>query len=140
MAEGRDCRKVSISLLLSTTEWELAKNAFSSSICQYFSEYARKKLLDKPVTFNYRNQSIDDFVTEMITLRNSLDALGKELYLLLIKSQEPGYKLEHRDIETILLKMSIEFSQKVEDIKNGINVLSEVWFQESIPQGKSLRH
>jgi hypothetical protein len=35
------------------------------------SDYARKILLGKPVVATYRNQSLDDFMAEMMQLRVS---------------------------------------------------------------------
>ena len=51
-------------------------NKFSKSTCRKLSEYARRVLLDKVVTVNQRNQSLDDFMTEMIKLRNELNSIG----------------------------------------------------------------
>ena len=49
---------------------------FKKTTCRELSEYARKVLLDKPVTTTYRNRSLDDFMEEMIRLRMDLNAIA----------------------------------------------------------------
>jgi MobC-like protein len=38
--------------------------------------YVRKIILQKPVKVRYRNQSADDFLTEMLVLKKELNAIG----------------------------------------------------------------
>ena len=45
-------------------------------LARKLSDYARKILLGKPIVATYRNQSLDDFMTEMFVLRNELNAIG----------------------------------------------------------------
>ena len=49
---------------------------FSKTTCRKLSEYARNVLLQKPVIIKFRNQSADDFLDEMILLKNELNAIG----------------------------------------------------------------
>ena len=60
-------------------EYSKINKKFSNSTCRKLSEYARRVLLDKVITVSQRNQSLDDFMTEMIRLRNGLNAIGNNL-------------------------------------------------------------
>ena len=62
---------------LSEEERQKLNDFFSRSTCNSMSEYARKVLLAEPVKIFYRNQSIDEFVEEIIGLKNELSAIGK---------------------------------------------------------------
>ncbi|KFC59170.1 hypothetical protein FEM08_20310 [Flavobacterium gilvum] len=78
---------------------------------------------------NYRNQSVDEFMYEMIRLRSELNALGnnfnqavKKLHTL---QQIPEFKawiIRHE------LEKKILFN-KVEEIKNHIEKISEKWLK-----------
>lgn len=102
---------------------------FSKSTCRKLSEYARRVLLDKVVTVNQRNQSLDDFMTEMIRLRNELNAIGnnfnqsvKKLHTLSQLLEFKSWLIQNETSQKILL-------EKVEEIKSKINQISDKWLQ-----------
>jgi len=80
----------------------------------------KKNFLSKPVTENYSNQSLDDYMTEMIRLRHDLNSTGsnfnqtvKKLHIL---QQIAEFKVQIIHFETgerILL-------HKVSEIKDHI--------------------
>jgi len=47
--------------------WKLYKK----TTCQSISEYARNILLEKPVIIKYRNESADQFLTQMIAFKTN---------------------------------------------------------------------
>jgi len=57
-------------------EFARLQRHYKSTTCRKLSEYARKVLLNKPVVVNYRNQSADEILSEMIQLKAELNALG----------------------------------------------------------------
>jgi len=61
---------------LSEEEYNAIHKQFKKTTCRKLSEYVRKKLLDKRLTAYYRNQSLDDFMAELIRLRADLNAIG----------------------------------------------------------------
>jgi len=63
-------------LRLSQDEHTKIHKAFKKTTCRKLSDYARKILLGQPVVSNYRNQSLDDFMAELIRLRKDLNAVG----------------------------------------------------------------
>ena len=114
---------------LKEEDYNKINGKFSKSTCRKLSEYARRVLLDKVITVNQRNQSLDDFMTEMIKLRNELNAIGNNLNQSVKKlhtlSQLPEFKnwlLLNKNNQKILL-------EKVEEIKSKINQVSDKWLQ-----------
>jgi len=76
MSETKNNRSRWLHIRLTQAEHDMINKKFSNSSCRKLSEYARRILLDKPIIVNHRNQSLDDFMTEMIRLRNELNAIG----------------------------------------------------------------
>jgi hypothetical protein len=114
---------------LKETDYNKINQKFSKSTCRKLSEYARRVLLEKQITVNQRNQSFDDFMAEMIRLRNELNAIGnnlnqsvKKLYML---SQIHEFKIWIISNEN---RIKILF-EKVDAIKNKINQISDKWLQ-----------
>ncbi len=56
-------------LRLKSEEYKKIHDHFSKTTSRKFSDYARKNLLAKPLVTTYLNQSLDDFMAEMIVLR-----------------------------------------------------------------------
>src|SRR4030095_2704074 len=95
---------------LTDKEHQKLHSKFSKSTCSKLSDYARKTLLDKPITIKVRNQSLDDFMAEMIVLRNELNAIGnnynqlvKRLHSLQQFSEIKSWLLFHESARKILL-------------------------------------
>ncbi|AOW11029.1 plasmid mobilization protein [Flavobacterium gilvum] len=129
MEEQNNNRIKWLHLRLKPDEYQKIHRRFSKSTCRKLSEYARKNILNEPLTMNYRNQSVDEFMYEMIRLRSELNALGnnfnqavKKLHTL---QQIPEFKawiIRHE------LEKKILFN-KVEEIKNHIEKISEKWLK-----------
>jgi hypothetical protein len=118
-----------VGLRFTPEEYAKMERKWKSSTCRKLSDYIRKHLFDKPITTNYRNQSVDEFMLEIIRLRSELSALGnnfnqavKKLHTL---QQIPEFKhwiISAELEEKILLN-------KVEEIKNYIQKMAEKWLQ-----------
>lgn len=118
-----------IGLRLTLEEYQKIERKWKATTCRKLSDYIRRHLLNKPVTTNYRNQSVDEFMWEIIRLRTELNALGnnfnqavKKLHTL---QQIPEFKawiISHE------LEKKILFN-KVEEIRTNIQKISERWLQ-----------
>jgi len=129
MSETKNNLSKWLHIRLKEEDYNKINNKFSKSTCRKLSEYARRVLLDKVVTVNQRNQSFDDFMTEMIRLRNELNAIGnnfnqsvKKLHTLNQIHDFKSWLILNEDNQKILL-------QKVEEIKSKINQISDKWLQ-----------
>lgn len=129
MSETKNNRTKLLHLRVTPDEYNKIHKQFSRTTCRKISEYLRKILLDKPIVTTYRNQSMDDFMTEAIKLRNELNNIGnnfnqavKKLHLL---QQIPEFK---NWILANELDKKILFD-KVDEIKNNIEKIAQKWLQ-----------
>lgn len=129
MKEKKLFRTRIIGLRLTLKEYEQIEKKCKNSTVKKLSEYIRRILFDKPITVYQRNQSLDDFMAEMILLRNELSSIGnnfnqavKKLHTL---DQIAEFKFWITSYET---EKKILFN-KVEEIKNRINKIADEWLQ-----------
>ncbi len=118
-----------IGLRLTPKEYKQIEKKCKQSTCYKLSDYVRYSLFNKPITVYQRNQSLDDFMAEMMKLRSELSSIGnnfnqavKKLHTLQqigeFKSWLITYELEK---QTLL--------NKVDEIKNRINKIADQWLQ-----------
>jgi ribosome biogenesis protein Nip4 len=130
MSEQKNLRNKWLHVRLSEAEYKKIKNGFSNSTKRKVSDYVRSILLNKPITVYTRSKSLDDFISEMILLRNELNSMGNNFN----QSVKRLHTLDQiPDIKTwaILNEKSKEiFIKKVDEIKEKINQISDIWLQE----------
>ena len=118
-----------ISFRVKPEEYNKIHTLFSSTTCSKLSEYARKVLLNKPVTIKYRNQSADEFLSAMIPLKNELNSIGKNFNQVVKKlhilNQISEFKTWLISYEEDRQKLML----KVDEIKTKVNQIFEQWLQ-----------
>jgi len=127
MEDAKVNRTKLITLRLTTAEYQLLDSRFKATTSRKLSEYLRKVLLTGKVTVLTRNQSLDDFMTEMIELRNQLSAIGNNfnqaVHRLHVLEKIPEFRqwilMNEIDKRTLM--------NKVDEIKNRINQFAEKW-------------
>ena len=77
MKVKRKVRSKWLTIRLNEDEENKLNQLFKRTTSGSLSEYARDVLLKEPVNIIYRNQTADDFLAEMILLKNELNAIGK---------------------------------------------------------------
>lgn len=129
MKEQNNNRTKWLHLRLTSDEHQKIVKEFSKSTCRKLSDYARKNLLQKPIVNKYRNESLDDFMAEMIRLRAELNAIGnnfnqavKKLHTLQQIAEFKHWQLSYELEKKILLN-------KVDEIKKNIQKFAESWLQ-----------
>jgi hypothetical protein len=129
MEEENKNRTRWLHLRLTSAEYEILQKQFGKSTCRKLSEYARKNLLQKPVVLKYRNESLDELMSELILLRKDLNGIGnnfnqavKKLHNL-VQTSEFKHWIMVYEIEKKVLFNSIN------QIKKHIENLSEKWLQ-----------
>ena len=129
MPESKNNLTKRIYIRLKQSDFNIIHKRFSSSSCKKLSEYARDVLLNKPVIIKQRNQSLDDFMREMIKLRNELKAIGNNLN----QSVKKLHTLNQiSEFKTWLIANEIHqkvLAEKVDEIKSKINQISDKWLQ-----------
>jgi hypothetical protein len=129
MSAEKITRTKLLQVRLTPAELEKINTQFSKSTCRKLSDYVRKKLFDKPISIYQRNQSLDDFMAEMILLRNELNAIGnnynqivKRLHTLEHLGELKAWLLLNESTKKILIG-------KVSEIKSKITQINDQWLQ-----------
>ena len=76
MEEGKEIRGKWLHIRLSSQESAELNKLFKASAERYLSDFARKKLLGKPVLVATRNASQDGLIEQLAGLRTELSRLG----------------------------------------------------------------
>jgi hypothetical protein len=114
---------------LTSKELEKIQAKFSQSTCRKLSDYVRRVLLEKPITINQRNQSLDDFMAEMILLRNELNAIGNN-FNQTVKRLHVLQRLDEIKTWLILNETARQIiTRKMDEIKSKINQIDSQWLQ-----------
>jgi hypothetical protein len=131
MSENKTNKKKGwISFRVKPEEYDKIHQHLNKTTHRKLSEYARKVLLNKPVTVKYRNQTADEFLSAMIPIKNELNSIGKnfnqavrKLHTLNQISEFKIWLIMHEpDIKTGL--------QKIEEIKTKLIQIYEQWSRE----------
>ncbi|MBZ4033820.1 plasmid mobilization relaxosome protein MobC [Flavobacterium sp. 17A] len=116
-------------LRLTEQEYKILQKYFAESLCPKLSDFARKNLLQKPVVLKYRNQSLDDLISELTRLTSELNPIGNNFNQVVKKlhslSQISEFKMWILSFET---DKKILFNS-IEDIRMTIRTLAEKWLQ-----------
>ncbi|HEX3025324.1 MAG TPA: plasmid mobilization relaxosome protein MobC [Chitinophagaceae bacterium] len=129
MSETKNYRNRWLHIRLTADEHKSICSQFEKTSCRKLSEYLRKVLLNKNITVLHRNQSLDDFMAEMIQLRNELNHIGNNFN----QSVKKLHTLDHiPEIKTwaMLNENSKKmFFQKTAEIKTHLNKIADKWLQ-----------
>ncbi|HEY4628389.1 MAG TPA: plasmid mobilization relaxosome protein MobC [Flavobacterium sp.] len=129
MMKEKDNRTKWLHLRLTPDEYQKIIKEFDKSTCRKISDYARKNLLQKPIVNTYRNQSLDDFMAEMIRLRMELNAIGNN-FNQAVKKLHTLHQIA--DFKHWLISYELEkkiLFNKVDEIKKHIQKFAESWLQ-----------
>jgi MobC-like protein len=77
MKKSKQIRSNWMNVRLSENEKTELEKLYKKTTCQSLSEYVRDVLLRKPVTVYYRDPIADDFLRQLIQLRDELNFIGK---------------------------------------------------------------
>jgi hypothetical protein len=131
MSENETSKKKGwISFRVKPEEYDKIHQHLKNTTHRKLSEYARKVLLNKPVTVKYRNESADALLSAMIKFKNELNSIGnnfnqavKKLHTLNQISEFKIWLIIHEpDIKTGL--------QKIEEMKAKLIQIYQQWSQE----------
>ena len=94
------------------------------------SNYLRKLGLQKPVVMVYRNQSIDDFRTEVIAIKKELNAMGHNLNQAVHKLHMLDRIPEFRNWALQYEQLKSQLSLRTESLLLRVHKTCEKWSQE----------
>jgi hypothetical protein len=94
------------------------------------SNYVRKVALQKPVIVNYRNQSADDFLKDMLELTKQLNGVGNNFNQAVHKLHTLDRIPEFRSWIHEQQDLHKQVVQSIETIRLRMNQLYEQWLQK----------
>ena len=129
MEEQKSGRSRIIGLRLTPAEYNKIEKKWKASTCRKLSEYVRDLLFGKPIVTTYRNQSMDDFMTEAARLKKELNAIGNNFNQIVKKLHTLQNIPEFRNwLMAYEVEKNILFN-KVDEVKNFLQKMAESWLQ-----------
>lgn len=128
--QEKEVRKKMLVVRMNDNEFEQVEKLRKKSTERNLSSYLREVVLQKPGLINYRNQSADDFLKDMLGLKKELNAIGNNfnqaVHKLHILDKIPEFRVwvNHYD------GLHQSLVNKVEEIKLRMNQLYEEWLQK----------
>ena len=110
-------------------EFERLEKRYKNSTSKKLSNYVRRVLFNKPVTVYHRDQSLDDFMAEMILLRKELASIGNNLNQAVKKLHTLQQIAEFKQWIILYELEKQTLFNKVDEIKNRINKIADQWLQ-----------
>ena len=128
--EGKSKLTRKVTVRFTEEEFRKLNMGFKSTTKRRLSGYIRTVLLHEPITVYSRNQSFDDFVAEIILLKNELKAIGNNFNQSVKKLHTIQHDSEIK-IWALLNDNSKQlFFKKVDEINSKIAQLTDRWSQE----------
>ena len=125
-----DVRKKMVVVRMNSGEFEQLEKLCKQTTERSVSSYLREVALKRPVIVKYRNQSADDFLREMLELKNELNAIGNNfnqaVHKLHILDKIPEFRSWLNNYDGL----KITLANKVEEIKFRMNQFYEKWLQK----------
>lgn len=116
-----------ISFRVTESEYKTIQAQFAQSCHNKLSEYARNTLLQKPVIIKYRNESADQLLQEIISIKKELHAFGNNFNQAVKKL----HTLWHdADIKAWLARndqVQNQFRSTVNQLLEKVNQIHEQW-------------
>ncbi len=123
----KELRKHFVKTRMNDTELSRLTRLQEKSTDKDLSNYIRKVLLQRPVTITYRNQSADDFLTQMLELKKELNAIGNNfnqaVHKLHLLDKIPEFRQWIQQYDAL----HQAFISKTEQINLKVNELYEQW-------------
>jgi hypothetical protein len=129
MRQKNEPRTEWLTIRMTPEEYAALERLKAQTTSPTLSEYARKVLLHKPVVVKIRNQSLDDFLADMLQLRQDLNQVGNNfnqavhrLHILKNAADIHQWVLVNEQDKTHLFR-------QIENIRNAIQKAYQLWSQ-----------
>jgi hypothetical protein len=119
-----------VTVRFSPEEYFKIFQSYKRTTSRRLSEYFRSVMLEKPVTVNTRNQSLENVQTELIAIKNELKAIGNNFN----QSVKKLHMMEHISGARIWVidqeSRWLDNTKKLEEISSKISKISQSWLPE----------
>jgi len=123
----KDCR---LTVRYNKEEIKQLNRLFKATTCSKLSEYVRKISLHKPVTIHYRNKTADEFLSEMILLKNELHGIANNFNQAVHKMHTMDTISELKSWAILNESLKNNFLKKTDEIKEKLNTIHQLWSQK----------
>lgn len=130
MKNKKKIRNRWLTIRLNEDEEKILNNLYSKTTSQGLSEYARNVLLKEPVTILYRNQTADEFLSEMILLKNELNAIGRNFNQVVHKLHTLDTVEEIKAWVILNENSKKAFTKLADKICHKVDKVYELWLQK----------
>ena len=130
MKEAKKVRSQWLTIRLNEDEVKKLTKLYGLSTSNSISEYSRDVILKEPINIIYRNQTADDFLSEMILLKNELNAIGKNFNQAVHKLHTLDHIEEIKAWSISNEEKQRNFMKKVDEIKEKMNEIYKQWSQK----------
>lgn len=122
-----EVRNIFFKFRINGSELNQLKKLQQQSTERSVSNYVRNVALQKPVIVKYRNQTADDFLTEMVQLKKELNAIGNNFNQTVHKLHILDKIPEFRTWIKFYQDLHQSVVMKVEEINVKVNKLYDQW-------------
>lgn len=128
--QENEVRKKMVVIRMNDNEFEQVEKLRKKSTLKNISSYVRQVVLQKPFLINYRNQSADDFLKDMLELKKQLNGIGNNFNQVVHKLHILDKIPEFRIWINHYYGLHQSLVSKAEEIKLRMNQLYEEWLQK----------
>lgn len=125
-----EVRKIFVKFRVNEKELLQLKKLQQQSTERNVSNYIRKVALQKPIVVKYRNQSADEILTDLIKMKNELNAIGNNFNQAVHKLHTLDRIPEFRTWVMLYESTKQSVEKKVEEIKERMNQIYQHWLQK----------
>ena len=130
MKNEKEVRDKWVNTRFNKTEYETLQRFFRQTTCKDLGDYIRRVALNKPVNIRYRNQSVDDFLADMIALRKELNAIGNNFNQAVHRLHTMQFVPDIQHWVMMNEQDKTQLFRQIEAISNRINQLHQLWSHE----------
>ena len=129
MEEKNNKRNKWLHIRLSESEYQMIHGQFNQTTSRKLSDFARKKLLDKPLIGSYRDKSMDGYMEELAQLKTGLSAIGNN-FNQAVKKLRTLSKIKEFDHWLVSYELDRrQLFKQVEEAGKHIKTMADKWLQ-----------
>lgn len=125
--QDSEIRKKWVIMRMNESEYEHLQTLHKRSTCRQLSEYLRKVALQQPVTVRYRNESADEILSQLLKVKNELNAIQKNFNQAVQKLQSLEFIPEFRQWLTRLENFRDPLEKKLREMKQELVSINSKW-------------
>ena len=119
-----------IAAWLTEADYSTMLTIYQSTTCRQMADYIRKSVTHKPITFLQRDQSLDDFLADMIALRRELHQISDHFSIAVQKLGTLSNTTEMLHWIMLNERDKTHLFRQIEAINNRVNQIYQLCSQK----------